>query len=117
AQSLLYRSLSCSFTAIHYSSIDSHSIPTRRSSDLGRQRAESTPARQRARGRRATRQRAGAAALGLGARGARAQIHGSAIDHPALDRKSTRLNSSHLGISYAVFCLKKNTTLYIHVED
>src|SRR5258705_4947595 len=26
-----------------------------------------------------------------------------------LDRKSTRLNSSHLGISYAVFCLKKNT--------
>src|SRR5262245_64294524 len=28
--------------------------------------------------------------------------------HPAtLDRKSTRLNSSHLGISYAVFCLKK----------
>src|SRR5258705_7066563 len=24
-----------------------------------------------------------------------------------IDRKSTRLNSSHLGISYAVFCLKK----------
>src|ERR1035441_1342822 len=28
-----------------------------------------------------------------------------------LDRKSTRLNSSHLGISYAVFCLKKNNKL------
>src|ERR1039457_7518050 len=27
-----------------------------------------------------------------------------------LDRKSTRLNSSHLVISYAVFCLKKNKT-------
>src|SRR5256885_13238642 len=27
----------------------------------------------------------------------------------AEDRKSTRLNSSHLVISYAVFCLKKNT--------
>src|ERR1035438_4393127 len=27
--------------------------------------------------------------------------------HVGLDRKSTRLNSSHLGISYAVFCLKK----------
>src|SRR5947199_5558845 len=27
--------------------------------------------------------------------------------HESLDRKSTRLNSSHLGISYAVFCLKK----------
>src|SRR5262245_65879529 len=26
------------------------------------------------------------------------------------DRKSTRLNSSHLGISYAVFCLKKKNT-------
>src|ERR1035438_5510117 len=25
----------------------------------------------------------------------------------SVDRKSTRLNSSHLGISYAVFCLKK----------
>src|SRR3712207_8122660 len=28
-----------------------------------------------------------------------------------LDRKSTRLNSSHANISYAVFCLKKNTIL------
>src|SRR5258707_6194811 len=27
------------------------------------------------------------------------------------DRKSTRLNSSHANISYAVFCLKKNTTI------
>src|SRR6266702_979282 len=32
------------------------------------------------------------------------------------DRKSTRLNSSHVAISYAVFCLKqKNTTLFILV--
>src|SRR5690606_41047465 len=28
----------------------------------------------------------------------------------ALDRKSTRLNSSHVKISYAVFCLKKKKT-------
>src|SRR3712207_8557695 len=28
-----------------------------------------------------------------------------------LDRKSTRLNSSHANISYAVFCLKKKNTL------
>src|SRR5439155_23629990 len=27
---------------------------------------------------------------------------------PTQDRKSTRLNSSHVAISYAVFCLKKN---------
>src|SRR3712207_7486252 len=29
---------------------------------------------------------------------------------PRQDRKSTRLNSSHANISYAVFCLKKNKT-------
>src|SRR5256885_12965623 len=29
---------------------------------------------------------------------------------PGVDRKSTRLNSSHLVISYAVFCLKKKKT-------
>src|SRR5215831_8744027 len=29
------------------------------------------------------------------------------LEDPTRDRKSTRLNSSHLGISYAVFCLKK----------
>src|SRR6266851_772713 len=28
----------------------------------------------------------------------------------AIDRKSTRLNSSHITISYAVFCLKKKTS-------
>src|SRR5439155_15767101 len=31
----------------------------------------------------------------------------------ARDRKSTRLNSSHVAISYAVFCLKKKKTLCI----
>src|SRR5258705_8502331 len=31
------------------------------------------------------------------------------------DRKSTRLNSSHLGISYAVFCLKKKTEGRTHI--
>src|SRR3712207_7666780 len=30
-----------------------------------------------------------------------------AISEPSTDRKSTRLNSSHANISYAVFCLKK----------
>src|SRR5690606_39610559 len=32
---------------------------------------------------------------------------GSRADHLQQDRKSTRLNSSHVKISYAVFCLKK----------
>src|SRR5258708_23658681 len=33
------------------------------------------------------------------------------------DRKSTRLNSSHQIISYAVFCLKKKKTLNNHIHD
>src|SRR3712207_8301740 len=32
-----------------------------------------------------------------------------------LDRKSTRLNSSHANISYAVFCLKKKKHTYIFI--
>src|SRR5690348_17764691 len=39
---------------------------------------------------------------------------------PAEDRKSTRLNSSHPSISYAVFCLKKKTkiiTLTTHAPE
>src|SRR5256885_5066429 len=33
-------------------------------------------------------------------------------DQAVVDRKSTRLNSSHLVISYAVFCLKKKTLAF-----
>src|SRR2546426_5432567 len=60
---------------------------------------------------------------GLGGGGAPAELHAERADHLSLtgirdhrearpagragDRKSTRLNSSHLVISYAVFCLKK----------
>src|SRR5207249_6422915 len=36
------------------------------------------------------------------------------IDHE--DRKSTRLNSSHVSISYAVFCLKKKKTMQTHLN-
>src|SRR2546426_5949788 len=35
----------------------------------------------------------------------------------ATDRKSTRLNSSHLVISYAVFCLKKKKKIKTLTED
>src|SRR3712207_8773814 len=35
--------------------------------------------------------------------------------HP-LDRKSTRLNSSHANISYAVFCLKKKKREFLHTR-
>src|SRR5438045_4736831 len=53
------------------------------------------------------------AVLGGRPRGARIRVArakrraGGRRTDRARDRKSTRLNSSHLGISYAVFCLKK----------
>src|SRR3712207_7715739 len=40
-------------------------------------------------------------------------VAGHAGDAGITDRKSTRLNSSHANISYAVFCLKKKKTKYI----
>src|ERR1035441_7030109 len=44
-------------------------------------------------------------------------FHFTAVNHHPgpknrTDRKSTRLNSSHLGTSYAVFCLKKKKVLW-----
>src|SRR5947209_14337477 len=70
---------------------DLHSFPTRRSSDLCRPSWSSSftspPARRAASARRACGRRANTS-----------------------DRKSTRLNSSHANISYAVFCLKKKKT-------
>src|SRR6266496_4578638 len=43
---------------------------------------------------------------------------GEAQRRDMLDRKSTRLNSSHVEISYAVFCLKKKNKIYrdIHIK-
>src|SRR5690606_7872171 len=38
------------------------------------------------------------------------------VSGPARDRKSTRLNSSHVKISYAVFCLKKKNEPYHHAD-
>src|SRR5262245_64976924 len=40
-----------------------------------------------------------------------------ALDRSRQDRKSTRLNSSHLGISYAVFCLKKKKVILAAISD
>src|SRR5690349_22888138 len=37
------------------------------------------------------------------------------LDH-GVDRKSTRLNSSHVEISYAVFCLKKKRKKHIKIQ-
>src|SRR5699024_11788954 len=40
----------------------------------------------------------------------RRQIGGTVLQGVHTDRKSTRLNSSHVSISYAVFCLKKKNS-------
>src|SRR5205814_9027885 len=78
---------------------DLRSFPTRRSSDL---RLRLRPALAHQRHPRHGQDRVG----DDGHRGQR-----PAVLRPArVDRKSTRLNSSHLGTSYAVFCLKKKTT-------
>src|SRR5690349_22434340 len=50
-------------------------------------------------------------------RGVQGLVHaearlGDVVLEPARDRKSTRLNSSHVEISYAVFCLKKKKTQF-----
>src|SRR5699024_11636069 len=42
----------------------------------------------------------------------------AAMQHPvAEDRKSTRLNSSHVSISYAVFCLKKKNKVSLAITE
>src|SRR5688500_19290288 len=82
---------------------DLHSFPTRRSSDLG--------GRDMAAG--LLRFLVGAIEHRRQLLGDRVVIDGDEVGHRAIpgrdreDRKSTRLNSSHLVISYAVFCLKK----------
>src|SRR5207244_12221032 len=76
------------------------SFPTRRSSDLRRARGAGA---RRSSARHARRQRR------VGDRPRVVARHGAArgARYGGVDRKSTRLNSSHQIISYAVFCLKK----------
>src|SRR5699024_11232057 len=75
-----------------------HSFPTRRSSDLKMLRRDDDILR-----RLAEQCTQGAGNLLAG------QISQREGHHCDQDRKSTRLNSSHVSISYAVFCLKKKT--------
>src|SRR5699024_12390530 len=74
---------------------DLHSFPTRRSSDLFRsgwiQLSEGSSKKKKKRKTKSDRQILRHPVIALGKK----------------DRKSTRLNSSHVSISYAVFCLKK----------
>src|SRR5437867_5153810 len=96
----------CASFLLFYSSRahrDLHSFPTRRSSDLvldgGRLRGEAVVG-----------QRVGHDAVDLFGHAAVEAAQPEEINR--IDRKSTRLNSSHRTISYAVFCLKKKKTKY-----
>src|SRR2546426_12444826 len=60
-----------------------------------------------------TRQRDG---LVDGSRSAASEVRALTDSARCPDRKSTRLNSSHLVISYAVFCLKKKTSTFYVTE-
>src|SRR5699024_12564335 len=84
-----------------------HSFPTRRSSDLQSRDRNSFPLTLlRLAGFRGARTLAKTGAL----RQRRLAVSSTGRASPPLppgDRKSTRLNSSHVSISYAVFCLKK----------
>src|SRR5262245_65283064 len=79
-----------------------HSFPTRRSSDLpGRTLAALYLEPLRA---------------WAAAHGGRVRDDGAPLVLLVEDRKSTRLNSSHLGISYAVFCLNKKMLLWSNAD-
>src|SRR5205807_8349054 len=97
----LYISHILNIISIHPAIIDLHSFPTRRSYDLAGKKALHG---------RMEFEAFDAVFLDQLARFAHAQLALVRIDADKgyqQDRKSTRLNSSHLVISYAVFCLKK----------
>src|SRR5207244_8161182 len=92
-----------------------HSFPTRRSSDLGRSRDRRHAIRDVHRTSPDARRGADRGHV-LHRRDQEVRLH--APQRPAAaDRKSTRLNSSHQIISYAVFCLKKKNKTNNHPSD
>src|SRR5207253_11352257 len=109
---LLYRSFFHCSSAL----FDLHSFPTRRSSDLLRN-SEIFAATSSV---RFSRIRLRSKSRSLYSRSSISCPYLSVCPSSGLDRKSTRLNSSHVAISYAVFCLKKKkyqtylTYTYIH---
>src|SRR5207249_12072008 len=82
---------------------DLHSFPTRRSSDLRGRLTQRTRCQMPMTTWQPTRRRRS------GALDSRSwlRLEPLGFQPQSIDRKSTRLNSSHVSISYAVFCLKK----------
>src|SRR5688500_19862140 len=85
-----------------------HSFPTRRSSDLANRyhgTSHKVPAQAD------IGYRSNNALIGSGADIVIPRDSPGPVEFEGEDRKSTRLNSSHLVISYAVFCLKRKRTI------
>src|SRR5207244_12429053 len=72
--------------------------------------------RQRGRVRRPLARHESRVRLGGGCRGWKSTATAAESDSTFVDRKSTRLNSSHQIISYYVFCLKKKTDKNRHMS-
>src|SRR5688500_18730464 len=87
--------------------LDRHSFPTRRSSDLRSQRPSRWWCRSTGRCATSSTRCQSTSARQKRRRSRWAALASRARSKVTKDRKSTRLNSSHLVISYAVFCLKK----------
>src|SRR5207249_8182849 len=87
-------------------------FPTRRSSDLQPDAARGQPLA----GAGSLKISASATANPISAGGVTTLVIGITNDRSVPDRKSTRLNSSHVSISYAVFCLKKKKTKHITIK-
>src|SRR5437868_8844557 len=96
--------LSPSILQHHSPHLHLHSFPTRRSSDLPGSRRLSTKSMTPSCGKSVSLPSSTKAGI-LAVRALTAKI--PAFVELGKDRKSTRLNSSHVSISYAVFCLKK----------
>src|SRR5207249_10437943 len=106
--------ITASFITVSRSSAhrDLHSFPTRRSSDLAGERGH-----RRERGEEGSSQHhdcrfCGSASISSSVSTSRTSEYGFSINRVrgrerSIDRKSTRLNSSHVSISHADFCLKK----------
>src|SRR5699024_12642868 len=91
--------------------LDLHSFPTRRSSDL-----LSGPDQPRQSLRNHPKPIISMKCCWIRSLSGGPEAPGTCSQEPAADRKSTRLNSSHVSISYAVSCLKKKNTHVVHFQ-
>src|SRR5439155_24508594 len=96
------------FSSYYVLNLDLHSFPTRRSSDLGKAIAELPLVQAVSPVLRYINFNASARSFSVRYRDRTENERALALKLIyRRDRKSTRLNSSHVAISYAVFCLKK----------